>query len=241
MHAAEKASNPMFQPNDIDAMMDATPAQGYSAVPVERQVVEDILDVARRAPSGVNTQPWTVFVLQGPARARLVEATCGSMPGLLVDGPERSAFWQRFDTTPGTTAWPSQDPAHAGDAWLTAALALAAHDPARAQDALARYFRFFDAPLGLMFTISSKLGAGSVLDYGMFLQNIRLAARARGIQAVLQTGWRGLGATLLEQLGAPADHLLVAGMAMGYPDAAQAALPASVVVPSVPEFTTWHT
>lgn len=230
----------MDKPDSVATLMQTRPTEGIAASPVSPSVVEDILAVARRAPSGVNTQPWNVVVLRDQARAGLVAQAVAAVPGLVQDAAQQAAFWNQFNQHPGTSHWPALDPAHAGDAWLSAAMARINGDPARARRELERYFRFFDAPVGLVFTISRSLGVGSVLDYGMFLQNITLAARARGIRAVLQTGWRGFAGTVLRHIDAPQDVLLVAGMALGYPDPAQPAIEATVHVPPVESFTTWH-
>ena len=94
--------------------------------------------------------------------------------------------------------------------------------------------------MGLVFTISQFLGVGSVLDYGMFLQNIALAAQARGLASFVQRGWKGLAGTLLPQLNAPPDMLLLCGMALGYRHAGQALEAQAGAVLAVESFTTWH-
>ena len=226
--------------NPVDDAIRKTFSGGFSSQPVPRAAVEEILALARRAPSGVNTQPWNVFVLQGEARAALVGAATGAVPGLVTDSAIQSAFWERFNRRPGTSQWPAEGPPQAGDEFLSEAMLAIPHDPVRAQADLARYFRFFDAPVGLMFTISRSLGSGSLLDYGMFLQTLTLAARARGLRSCVQTGWKGLADTVLAQLEAPDDALLVCGMALGYGDATQAPVSAPVDVPPAGSFITWH-
>ena len=211
----------------------------FSQQAVPRALIEEILDLARRAPSGVNTQPWNVFVLQGQARTALVDSAVACLPGLVATAAGRAAFWEQFNRHPGTADWPGQGPQTTGDKSLSEAMAAA--DVATTRAGLERYFRLFDAPVGLMFTISRDLGFGSLLDYGMFLQNIALAARARGLLTRVQTGWKGLSDMVLPRLGAPDDVLLVCGMALGYPDASQAATAMPVEAPPVASFTTWHT
>ena len=209
--------------NINDALRDPA-GKGFSRQAVPRALIEEILDLARRAPSGVNTQPWNVFVLQGQARAAVVASALASLPGLVATASGRAAFWEQFNRHPGTSNWPGQGPQTTGDRYLSAAMA--ATDAATLQAELEPYFRFCDAPVGLMFTISRELGFGSLLDYGMFLQNITLAARARGLHSRVQTGWKGLADTVLPSLGAPDDALLVCAMALGYEDASVA--PAAV-------------
>ena len=81
-----------------------------------------------------------------------------------------------------------------------------------------RNYKFFDAPVGLMFTVSRDLGRGSLLDYGMFLQNIMVAARARGLHTCPQGAWNGFATIVKSHIGATADEMLVCGMALGYAD-----------------------
>ena len=78
-----------------------------------------------------------------------------------------------------------------------------------------RNFRFFDAPVGLMFTIDRIMGRGSLLDYGMFLQSIMLAARARGLHTCPQAAWNGVSKIILPYIGARENEMLVCGMALG--------------------------
>ena len=102
-----------------------------------------------------------------------------------------------------------------------------------------RNYHFFDAPVGLMFTIDKILGRGSLMDYGMFLQNIMVAARGRGLHSCPQAAWNGFAKIILPHIGAGPEEMLVCGMSLGYAD------PSDKVngfhTPRVPaeEFTTW--
>lgn len=221
----------------------APPALGFAARPVERALIEEILAVARRAPSGVNTQPWNVFVLRDRALAGLVTHACAAVAQWGGDPQGEAMFWEQFARMPGIGQWPAPDAAHCGDTPLSAAFGAAHRRPAgaaRDMQPLLRYFRFFDAPVGLLFTVSATLGLGSVLDYGMFLQNVALAARARGLQACLQTGWRGMAPQVLPRLNPAPDMLLLCGMALGYADPEQPPIGDAPAVPSASAFTTWR-
>lgn len=213
---------------------------GFSDRPVPRSEIEEIMDVARRAPSGVNTQPWNVFVVQGQARARMLALAVAVLPGLVREARGLARFRAQLAVHSGIADWPAQGEHAAGDAFLAQALAVSHADPPPAEADLMRYFRFFDAPVGLLFTISNKLGLGSELDYGMFLQNLTLAARARGLHTCVQTGWKGLADLVLPELGADDDMLLLCGMALGYPDATQPSVAVPGGAPRLATFTTWH-
>ena len=230
----------MAKPSESDKFLRNNIPGIFLSQPVPRDSIERILDLARRAPSGVNAQPWNVFVLQGRARAALVGPATATVAGLVRNAASQAVFWEQFNRHPGTRDWPGQGPQRTGDGFLSAAMAAASLDPAKTQAELEHYFRFFDVPVGLMFTISRDLGFGSLLDYGMFLQNIVLAARVRGLHARIQTGWKGVADIVLPSLSALDDALLVCGMALGYADASQAPSDFQAALAPIANFITWH-
>ncbi|HEY1226232.1 MAG TPA: nitroreductase, partial [Ramlibacter sp.] len=81
-----------------------------------------------------------------------------------------------------------------------------------------RNFRFFDAPVGLMFTLDRVMGRGSLVDYGMFLQSFMVAARAEGLHTCPQAAWNGFARIILPHIGAGPDEMLVCGMSLGHAD-----------------------
>jgi nitroreductase len=81
-----------------------------------------------------------------------------------------------------------------------------------------RNFEFFDAPVGLIFTIDRIMEQGSWLDYGMFLQNIMVAARGRGLDTCPQAAFTQYHRIISEVLGLPASETVVCGMSLGYAD-----------------------
>jgi nitroreductase len=102
-----------------------------------------------------------------------------------------------------------------------------------------RNFRFFDAPVGLMFTLDRVMGRGSMLDYGMFMQNIMLAARAQGLHTCPQAAWNAFSSVILPHIGAGDDEMLVCGMALGYADPAAEVNGFHTPRESVASFTHW--
>jgi nitroreductase len=198
--------------------------------PVAREVVEQILDVARHAPSGTNTQPWRVHALAGEARARLSAAA--------------AAAYDRGEQAPEYRYYPTDwfEP-YLGRrrklGWdLYALLGIGRGDKASMHAQHRRNYLFFDAPVGLIFTIDRRLEQGSWLDYGMFLQNIMVAARARGLDTCPQASWMELPQVVARELALPADEAVVCGMALGYAD--PSAIEARLVVGREPvaSFTT---
>jgi len=102
-----------------------------------------------------------------------------------------------------------------------------------------RNFRFFDAPVGLFFTVNTVMGQGALLDCGAFMQNIMVAARARGLDTCPQAAWNSFASIILPHIGAGEDEMLVCGMALGWAD--PNALVNTFRTPRVPpeDFTVW--
>jgi nitroreductase len=82
-----------------------------------------------------------------------------------------------------------------------------------------RNYHFFDAPVGLFFTVERVMGEGSLLDMGMFLQNIMIAARARGLDTCPQQAFNKFHRVIANELSLPDKHMLICGMSLGYADA----------------------
>lgn len=226
---------PAAQPGGV------SPCRAFAARPVPRVWVEEILGSSARAPSGVNTQPWNVVLVSGAARERLVLRVRPQVDLLAADAVRRDAFWRAFDTHPRVADWGAVDVVHAADTSLTAAMGLCDDAPDTAQQALRHYFALADAPLGMFFLLHDQLGVGSVLDSGMFLQNVVMLARARGLQAVVQTGWRGVSEAVLAELAPPPAMWLLAAVALGFPEPGGAACAAEhATVPDMAGRTRWH-
>ena len=182
--------------------------------PVERAEVERILEVAARAPSGTNTQPWKVYVVTGQARQRLSDAilAVNADPEQARQHTEEYAYYPR--------AWvsPFVDRRRKVGWDLYSLLGLTRDNKAGMAEQHARNYRFFDAPVGLIFTIDRILEQGSWLDYGMFLQNIMVAARGRGLDTCPQAAFTQYHRVIAQQLHLPENEMVVCGMALGWAD-----------------------
>lgn len=188
--------------------------RAFLPTPVPRDTLEQILQVAARAPSGTNTQPWQVHVLTGAALAGLVEAVSAAFD----DPAQRASHSEEYAYYPTQWAPPYIDRRRQVGWALYSLLGIDKTDKAGMHAQHARNFRFFDAPVGLIFTIDRVMQQGSWLDYGMFLQNIMLAARERGLHTCPQAAWNGFAKIILPHIGAGPDEMLVCGMALGYAD-----------------------
>jgi nitroreductase len=214
-------------------------ARAFTAQPVSRQTLLDILEVASRAPSGTNTQPWKVYVLQGERRDGLVQKVCAAHDAVRANPELAAQYREEYDYYPEKWVSPYIDRRRENGWGLYALLGIGKADRDKMHTQHQRNYRFFDAPVGLMFTVDRVMGRGSLLDYGMFLQNIMLAARARGLHTCPQAAWNGYASIVLPHIGAAQDEMLVCGMALGYADATDKVN--SFVTPRVPvdDFTHW--
>lgn len=188
--------------------------------PVPRDLVERILAVASRAPSGTNTQPWRVYVLQDASRDALVDKVCTAHDALYANPALAADYAEEYDYYPRQWVPPYIDRRRENGWGLYGLLGIAKGEKDRMHAQHQRNFRFFDAPVGLMFTMDRVLGRGSLMDYGMFLQNVMVAARAHGLHTCPQAAWNGYARIILPHIGAGPDEMLVCGMSLGYADLA---------------------
>ncbi|HEY8358459.1 MAG TPA: nitroreductase [Ramlibacter sp.] len=188
--------------------------------PVPREVLEAILEVASRAPSGTNTQPWRVYVVQGASRDALVAKTCAAHDAIYADPSLAAQYKEEWDYYPQQWVSPYIDRRRENGWSLYGLLGIARGEKDKMHAQHQRNFRLFDAPVGLMFTIDRVLGRGSLMDYGMFLQNIMVAARAHGLHTCPQAAWNGFSSVVLPHIGASDGEMLVCGMSIGYADEA---------------------
>lgn len=204
--------------------------------PVPRDEVSAILDVARYCASGVNTQPWHVHVLMGPAKERLSEAILR-----VYDDPSLMATLDEpYDYYPQEWISPYIDRRRKVGWDLYGLLEIEKGDKTRMHAQHGRNYRFFDAPVGLMFTIDRSMGRGSLIDYGMFLQNIMVAARGRGLDTCAQAAFNAFHQIIAEELSIPEQQMFVCGMSLGYADPGRIENSLVTNRVAVSDFTTFH-
>jgi len=179
--------------------------------PIPRETITRILDVAARAPSGSNIQPWQVIVVTGAPLRRLGEELHGlSLAG--EKGKAEYAYYPRQWREPylarrRKVGWALYD-----------SLGIARGQSERMAAQHARNFRFFDAPVGMFFTLDRDMEYGSWLDLGMFVQNVMIAARGLGLDTCPQAAFCPYHAIISDRLSIPADRQLIMGMALGRAD-----------------------
>ena len=205
----DKTNNPVEE-----AISSRRSIRAFLPTPVPQQTIENILDTAARAPSGTNIQPWKTYVLTGDSLAGLSQAILKvyNDPESAKDHTEEYAYYPREWVSPyierrRKIGWD-----------LYGLLGITRDDKQKMHHQHGRNYCFFDAPVGLMFTIDRVLEQGSWLDYGMFLQNIMIAARGNGLDTCPQAAFTPFHRVISEYLNIPETQSVVCGMSLGYAD-----------------------
>ena len=186
--------------------------RAFLDTPVPRETIEDILAVSARAPSGTNMQPWKVYVATGNTLRKLSEAVLGAHNDPNYEREQTYKYYpdkfpEPFLSRRRTVGW-----------GLYNLLGIEKGDKEKMHVQHGRNYTFFDAPVGLMFTIERELEIGSWLDYGMFLENIMIAARGHGLHTCPQAAFAPFHKVIRPVLNIPDNEVVVCGMALGHAD-----------------------
>lgn len=197
----------------LDAITGRRSTRAFLPTPVERATVERILAAAARAPSGSNIQPWQAVVLTGAALKQLTDhLTAHALAGAPAE--REYAYYPRHWREPylarrRKVGWD-----------LYGALGIGRGEREATARQHARNYAFFDAPVGMIFTMDRDMEIGSWLDLGMFLQNIMIAARAFGLDTCPQAAFAHYAPTVARLLDIPEGRQVIVGMALGHADRA---------------------
>lgn len=179
--------------------------------PVAPEIIRALLETAALAPSGTNIQPWKVHVVTGATRARLEQEVLAHRE---TDPDDASAEFARTDKR--KEPYLSRMRALGKD--MYGRIGIPRGDAAASWRQWGRNYAFFDAPVGLIFTIDKDLDSMSFLDIGMFMQTFMLAAKDRGLDTCAQGAWNLFWTATRRVLSIPDDEYIIAGMALGYAD-----------------------
>jgi len=201
--------------------------------PVGDELITEILEAASWAPSGTNTQPWQVMVVRDKTKAALSQRLLAKRDNAVEPNPDYAYY---------PDIW--VDPYRArritcGKALYTA-LGIAREDKQRQKIAWENNYRFFGAPVGLLFCIDKQLNKGSWIDLGMYLQNVMLAAKAQGLDTCPQASLAEYPDEVRDLLGLPDDLAVVCGMSLGYADMTQPVNQFRLAREPVESFTRWY-
>ncbi|MBM08374.1 MAG: nitrobenzoate reductase [Magnetovibrio sp.] len=198
-----------------DAIGTRRSMRAFLPTPISKEVIIEILDVAQRAPSGTNSQPWFTYVLAGEAK----EALTVDILKAFDDGGSRykseipiypKAFFEPYLGRRRKVGWD-----------LYGLLGIEKGDKAKMHLQHGRNFKFFDAPIGLMFSMHRNMPHSNILDIGMYLQNIMLMARAKGLHTCPQVAFTQYHEIIRKHLSMGEEEIVLCGMTLGYaaPDA----------------------
>ncbi|KWV56064.1 nitroreductase [Bradyrhizobium macuxiense] len=182
----------------------------FSSVAVARRTVEQILDVARFAPSGANIQPWHVYALAGAAKDEV------SASLLRAHEDARNEHTSEYKYYARDLPDPYLDRRQEFGRLFYGSLGIAQTDAEARSRQTAKNYAFFGAPVGLIVTIDRRLEVGSWLDLGMFIQNVMLAAAGRGLQSCPQETFAKYHKVLRSLLSIPAEQMVVCGISIGH-------------------------
>ena len=202
--------------NIQEAVQSRRSVRHFLDVPVPHALIRRVLELALRAPSGGNLQPWHLHVVGGDSlvslkalmRDRLAQAPGG-------EGSE-------YDVYPRELVSPYRDRRFAVGEAMYARLGVPRDDkPARLRW-FARNYQFFDAPLALFCSVDRRMGPPQWSDLGMLLQTVMLLLRGEGLDSCAQECWALYPKTIGDFIDLPPEHMLFTGMAIGYADRSQA-------------------
>ncbi|MDO8422166.1 MAG: nitroreductase [Parvibaculum sp.] len=201
--------------------------------PVPLALVEELLTLASRAPSGTNIQPWKVHVVAGEVRARLEAEVLAHRETNPADAaaefPRMSKRKEPYTTRMRTLGKE-----------MYSLLEIPKGDQAANWAQWGRNYKFFDAPVGLIFTIDKDLDAMSFLDIGMFMQTFMLAAKTRGLDTCAQGAWNNFWSVTRRVLDVSEDEYIIVGMSLGYADETAAVNTLVAEREPVSSFATFH-
>ena len=199
-----------------DAIRSRHSVRAFLSTPVDAQIIKDILEVACRAPSGTNTQPWKVYVVTDKKRDEMVDRVCKAQLEI-YNHPEKAAEYQEtFPYYPEKWISPFIDRRRENGWGLYGLLNIQKGEKEKMAAQQLRNYQLFDAPVGLYFTVNKAMGIGSKMDISMMIQNVMVAAKARGLDTCPQAAWNHFHPIVLEVLGASDDEELVCTIALGY-------------------------
>jgi nitroreductase len=201
--------------------------------PVPEELIRLILSVSARAASGTNIQPWHVHVVTGAAKQNVSTAIHARRDETKGKGEAEYNYYpvDWFEPYLGRRRKIGWD--------LYGLLKIEKGDREKTWKYHGRNYDFFDAPVGLFFSMNRRMERGSLIDMGMFIQSIMVSARGHGLDTCPQAAWIEYPGVVAKTLGFPDEHLLVCGLSLGYEDTTKPENKLVTVREPVDEFTTF--
>ena len=179
------------------------------------EILREVLDTARWAPSGSNIQAWRVIAISGDVRESVIRMARETQPD-----PARNAA-DLYPIYPPNLWEPLRSRRYALAEDMYRALGIPRDDKAARLRHVAKNFEFFGAPVGLFFVIDRRLAHGQWAHLGMLIQTIALLLEERGLGCCMQEAWAAFRPELATMFKLAPEELVYCGMAVGYPDHSQ--------------------
>ena len=192
--------------------------RAFKSTAIDRQTIIDILNVTSRAPSGNNIQPWKIYVVTGQKRQQLIEQVCAAQREIFAQPEKAQLHQETFKYYPEKWTSPFIERRRENGWGLYGLLNIQKGEVQKMQQQHLRNYELFDAPVGLFFSLSTTLETGSKMDIAMMIQNVMVAAKARGLDTCPQAAWNHFHPLVLDILGAADDEELVCAIALGHAD-----------------------
>jgi len=204
-----------------DVVLGRRSIRGYKPDPVPRELIEEILTLAMRAPSSMNTQPWSFYVITGEPLDRI---RAGNTERNIAGVPQSREF-----RTGHAFEGKHRDRQVGVAKQLFAAMGIAREDKVMRQDWILRGFRQFDAPVCVIVTYDKELADSddTAFDCGAVTTALVNAAWSRGLGAVINSQGIMQSPVVREHAGIADDHVIMKSIALGWPDET---FPANAVV-----------
>jgi len=196
-----------------EAVRSRVAVRAFSDRPVNESLVRRVLQIAGRAPSGSNIQPWKVYVLAGEVLSQALQTLQGRLYSGEMETPE-------FPTYPEPLADPYRERRSSCGERMYEALEIPRDDRNARIRQVMRNFQFFGAPVGIIVTVDGSMGESQAIDVGIFAQTLMLAARENGLDTCPQASWTLWPKAVKEAMGIPRDEKIMLGIALGYGDGA---------------------
>lgn len=195
--------------------------RGFKPDPVSKETIKEVLDIAMRAPSSLNTQPWNFYVVSGEPLDRIRK---GNTERNLAGVPESREFRSH-----GAYEGPHRERQIEIAKQLFAAMGIERHDKEARQGWVLRGFRQFDAPVSIVVTYDRSIHGGDIapFDCGAVTNALVNAAWSRGLGCVINSQGIMQSPVVREHAAISDDQVIMICIAMGYPDDA---FPANAVV-----------
>ena len=198
--------------NVSEALKSRISCRAFLDTPVPQETIREILEKAKRAPSGGNLQPWHVYVLSGDK----LQTFASSIAGKIATNPQGEG--SEYDIYPPKLTEPYRSRRFKCGEDMYATLEIKREDKVKRMMQFARNFELFGAPSALFFSINRQMGLGQWADLGMFLQSIMLVAREYDLHTCAQEAWAIWHKSITEFVDIPDEQMLFCGMALGYMD-----------------------